>query len=52
VSIILSTLCRSKRTFRLCWDQQQEKLKPRKKISKIDLSWMTEALVLSFLSFL
>jgi hypothetical protein len=34
---------RSKRTFRLCWGQL-ERLKPRKKISKIRFSWMKETL--------
>jgi hypothetical protein len=41
---------RSKRTFRLCWGQL-ERLKPRKKISKIGFSWMKETLDFSFLSF-
>jgi hypothetical protein len=40
---------RSKRTFRLCWGL--ERLKPRKRISKIGLSWMKETLDWSFLSF-
>jgi hypothetical protein len=44
------TEIRSKRTFRLCGGQL-EKLKPRKKICKIDLSWVNEALDFSFLSF-
>jgi hypothetical protein len=41
---------RSKRTFRLCCGQL-ERLKPRKKIFKIGLSWVKEALDMSFLSF-
>jgi hypothetical protein len=39
---------RSKRTFRLCWGQL-ERLKPRKKISKIGLNWLKETLDFSFL---
>jgi hypothetical protein len=38
---------RSKRTFRLCCGQL-ERLKPRKKISKIGLSWLKETLDFSF----
>jgi hypothetical protein len=37
----------SKRTFRPC-SGQLERLKPRKKISKIGFSWMKEALHFSF----
>jgi hypothetical protein len=40
---------RSKRTSRLC-SGQLERVKPRKKISKIGFSWMKETLDFSFLS--